>query len=135
MYAIRSYYDLGGEFMADEKIASLQKIAARTWTRTIDDRIGISWEEQQRKERTPAPQLPVREQLLADKEEHLFTRHEKQRIEADNPYGFILNSPEYLFNRGELYNLSITRGTLTNEDRYIINDHIVQTIIMRNNFV
>jgi len=129
-FAFVAECNLGGEFMADEKIASLQKIAARTWTRTIDDRIGISWEEQQRKERTPAPQLPVREQLLADKEEHLFTRHEKQRIEADNPYGFILNSPEYLFNRGELYNLSVTRGTLTNEDRYIINDHIVQTIIM-----
>lgn len=31
---------------------------------------------------------------------------------------------------GELYNLSIRRGTLTDEDRFKINDHIVQTLIM-----
>ena len=29
-----------------------------------------------------------------------------------------------------MYNLSITRGTLTPEERYIINNHIVQTILM-----
>ncbi|WP_374601313.1 HD-GYP domain-containing protein [Niveibacterium sp.] len=34
------------------------------------------------------------------------------------------------YNRGELYNLSIGRGTLTAEDRHKINDHIVQTIVM-----
>ena len=33
-------------------------------------------------------------------------------------------------NRGEIYNLSIGRGTLTDEERYIINDHIAQSIIM-----
>ena len=38
--------------------------------------------------------------------------------------------PQHKFNRGELYNLSITRGTLTAEERYIINNHIVQTILM-----
>ena len=38
--------------------------------------------------------------------------------------------PEYLYNRGELYNLSIPRGTLTEEERYKINEHMVQTIIM-----
>jgi HD-GYP domain-containing protein (c-di-GMP phosphodiesterase class II) len=31
---------------------------------------------------------------------------------------------------GEVYNLSIGRGTLTTEERYKINDHIVQTIVM-----
>ena len=38
--------------------------------------------------------------------------------------------PAHKFNLGELHNLSIQRGTLTDEERYIINDHIVQTIIM-----
>ena len=33
-------------------------------------------------------------------------------------------------NLGELYNLSIRRGTLTAEERFKINDHIVQTLIM-----
>ena len=33
-------------------------------------------------------------------------------------------------NMGELYNLSTRRGTLTDEDRFKINDHIIQTILM-----
>jgi len=34
------------------------------------------------------------------------------------------------YNLGEIYNLCIGRGTLTEEDRFKINDHIVQTIVM-----
>ncbi|MBL8251649.1 MAG: HD domain-containing protein, partial [Candidatus Competibacter sp.] len=33
-------------------------------------------------------------------------------------------------NRGEVHNLCIARGTLTEEERYKINEHIVQTIKM-----
>jgi HD-GYP domain-containing protein (c-di-GMP phosphodiesterase class II) len=40
--------------------------------------------------------------------------------------------PELLYNRGELYNLSVARGTLSEEERYKINEHIVQTLIMLN---
>jgi HD-GYP domain-containing protein (c-di-GMP phosphodiesterase class II) len=120
----------GGEFMAPEKIERLRKIAKRTWQRTLDDRLGISWEEKQRKQQHASPPLPVTEFLLADKEEHIIPRTDAERIPADNPWGFKLDVPKYKFNRGELYNLSIERGTLTAEERYIINDHIVQTIIM-----
>jgi len=38
--------------------------------------------------------------------------------------------PAHLYNRGEIHNLTIARGTLTDEERYKINDHIVQTIMM-----
>lgn len=38
--------------------------------------------------------------------------------------------PEHKYNLGEIYNLCIARGTLTEEERFKINDHIVQTIIM-----
>ena len=38
--------------------------------------------------------------------------------------------PQYVSNQGEVYNLSIGRGTLTAEDRYIINEHIISTIKM-----
>jgi HD-GYP domain-containing protein (c-di-GMP phosphodiesterase class II) len=38
--------------------------------------------------------------------------------------------PPVKYNRGEIYNLCIGRGTLTEEERYAINDHIVQTIVM-----
>ena len=39
-------------------------------------------------------------------------------------------SLEHKYNRGELYNLSVTRGTLSAEERYKINDHMIQTIKM-----
>jgi HD-GYP domain-containing protein (c-di-GMP phosphodiesterase class II) len=48
----------------------------------------------------------------------------------DNPWGFKLDIPEYKYNRGELYNLSVSKGTLSAEERYKINDHMTQTIMM-----
>ncbi len=120
----------GGEFLADEAIDRLNEIAKRTWTRTLDDRIGISWEEAQRKDRSPPVAVPAVEQLLTDKEEHLISRADKDLIEPDNPWGFKLDVPESLYNRGEVYNLAVRRGTLSREERFKINDHIVQTIKM-----
>jgi hypothetical protein len=129
-FAFIARINLGGEAMAEADLQRLRTIAQRTWTRTLDDRLGVSWEEKQRQERTPAAALPVTESLLADKPEHLFERADAELIPADNPWGFKLDVPQYKYNRGELYNLSITRGTLTREERYIINHHMVQTILM-----
>ena len=120
----------GGEFMAPEKLERLKEIAARTWTRTLDDRIGISHEEKERKARSPAPALPVVEALLADRPEHVFERAARDRMPADNPWGFRLDVPEALYDQGELHNLGVARGTLSDEERYKINEHIVQTLIM-----
>ncbi len=120
----------GGEFMAAEKQDRLRVIAARTWQRTLDDRIGISNEEKARKERTPAPELPVSEPLLADKPEHLLPRRAQDQMPADNEWGFKMQVPELLYNKGELHNLSVARGTLSEEERYKINEHIIQTCIM-----
>jgi len=120
----------GGEFMAQEKIERLRAIGSRTWLRTLDDRLGISRDERGRKEAQPAPPLPAAEPLLADKPEHLFARPERERLPAGNPWGFTVKPPEHLYDRGELHNLSIGRGTLTEEERYKINEHIVQTIKM-----
>jgi hypothetical protein len=129
-FAFIAHCNLGGEAMAESDLQRLRSIAERTWTRTLDDRLGVSWEENRRQSRTPAPTLPVSEPLLADKPEHVFERAESELIPADNPWGFKLDVPHYKYNRGELYNLSITRGTLTREERYIINHHMVQTILM-----
>ncbi|CAI8711885.1 HD domain-containing phosphohydrolase [Pseudomonas serbica] len=131
-FAFIARCNLGGEAMAEADLQRLGSIAQRTWTRTLDDRLGVSWEENQRQARTPAPTLPVRETLLADRPEHLLERPEAELIAEDNPWGFKLDVPRYKYNRGELYNLSITRGTLTREERYIINHHMVQTILMLN---
>lgn len=122
----------GGEFMAPERLERLRRIAETTWLRTLDDRIGISWEERQRKERTHTSGLPAVEKLIDDKQEHLIERRDNERMGADNPWGFRLDVPEFKYNRGELYNLEVARGTLSAEERFKINDHVVQTIIMLN---
>jgi hypothetical protein len=120
----------GGEFMDPVKVERLHAIARRSWQRTLDDRIGIAHEEKTRRERVPAPPLPVREPLLADRPEHLIARDPADVLPADNPWGFRLDVPEHRYNRGELHNLTVRRGTLTEEERYVINHHIVQTIVM-----
>lgn len=129
-FAFIARCNLGGEFMAEADQQRLHAIAGRTWLRTLDDRLGVSWEEAQRQARTPPRPLPAEEPLLADRPEHLLERPEGERMAADNPWGFRLDVPEHKFNRGELHNLAIARGTLTAEERYIINHHIVQTILM-----
>ncbi|GAA5786278.1 HD domain-containing phosphohydrolase [Chitiniphilus shinanonensis] len=118
----------GSEEMGQDKVERLHTIAARTWRRTLSDRIGISHEERQRKAAVPEPELPVYEPLLADRPDHLFHRSVRDRLPEG--HGFDMAVPEHLYNRGELYNLSVRRGTLTAEERYKINEHIVQTIVM-----
>ncbi|WLH34002.1 HD domain-containing protein [Pseudomonas sp. FP2196] len=129
-FAFVARCNLGSEAMAEEDLQRLKDLSQRTWLRTLDDRLGVSWEENKRQARTPAPNLPVSEKLLADKPEHLLDRDKNELIPEDNPWGFKLDVPRHKYNRGELYNLSIARGTLTREERYIINHHMVQTIMM-----
>ena len=129
-FAFVAECNIGSEFMNPEKISRLQHIANLTWSRTLDDRIGISWEERQRKQRTPQAPLPVEEKVICDRDDHLFLREHTEPTAPDNTYGFDVDVPKFLYNRGELYNLSIPKGTLTEEERYRINDHIIQTIIM-----
>ncbi|MBL4712823.1 MAG: hypothetical protein JKX75_10095, partial [Gammaproteobacteria bacterium] len=131
-FAFVAECNVGGEFMADEKIERLQKIAERTWLRTLDDNLGLSWEELDRKEKNTVS-LPIEEKLLSDKSEHLIARYEVDKMPKDNAWGFKVDTPEYKYNRGELYNLSVKRGTLSEEERYMINGHMIQTIIMLNN--
>ena len=130
-FAFVAESNLGGEFMAPERVNRLKKIGTVKWTRTLDDRIGISFEEQKRKDLYPAASLPTMEKLLDDRADHII-KHDKpsQAFTDGNPFGFKMDIPEYKFNLGEIYNLSIDRGTLTSEERYKINDHIVQTIVM-----
>lgn len=123
--------NLGGEFMAEEAIERVRKIAEIEWTRTLDDRAGVATAELKRREKEPAKALPTREKLLDDRIDHLI-EHDVvvHSADPDNPYGFQVEVPEYKYNRGEVYNLCIRKGTLTAEERFKINDHIVQTIVM-----
>ena len=116
--------------MAPDQVERLKAIGQRHWLRTLDDRAGISQEEAMRKEAIAPEPLPCWEPLLADKPDHIFPRPERERVAVDNPWGFKITPPVNLYNRGEIYNLCVGRGTLTEEDRYKINEHIVQTIKM-----
>jgi hypothetical protein len=127
-FAFVAECNIGSELMEPERIEILQTIGARSWLRHFDDRLGLSQAELYRVENLPAATLPAIERLLADKPQHIFPR--LQRKALDPKYGFKVSVPEHLYNFGELYNLSVRRGTLTEEERFKINEHIIQTIVM-----
>jgi HD-GYP domain-containing protein (c-di-GMP phosphodiesterase class II) len=127
-FAFVAECNIGGEFMDPGKVTRLQRIAAVTWQRSLDDGLGLSWEESARQPQT-RERLPATEHLLADKPGHIIA-HDTAPLAPDNPWGFVVKPPAHKANLGEVHNLSIRRGTLTEEERYHINDHIVQTIIM-----
>ncbi|MBB4268041.1 HD domain-containing phosphohydrolase [Roseospira visakhapatnamensis] len=130
-FAFVAECNIGGEFMGEDRLARLQAIGAQSWTRHFDDRLGLSQAEDLRLQGVPPQPLPVRERLLDDKPEHVIPwPGGVPPLTADNARGFTMLAPDDQFNLGEIYNLSVTRGTLTREERFKINDHMVQTIIM-----
>lgn len=82
----------------------------------------------------PSQELPVQEYLLADRPDHIVPWGERtpavSKNDPDNIWGFDMTAPDHAYNHGELYNLGIRQGTLTPEERFKINEHIVQTIVM-----
>ncbi len=128
-YAFVAASNRGGEFLEPAAVERLRAIGQRTWQRTLDDGLGLSLAEAGRLSH-PRPVLPATEQLLQDRPEHIVARPPGEQLAADNRWGFKLRQPEHLYHRGELHNLSISRGTLNDEERYKINEHIVQTIKM-----
>ncbi|MDF3933558.1 HD domain-containing phosphohydrolase [Pseudomonas citronellolis] len=133
-FAFVAQANVGGEFMKDEDVARLQRIGERRWWRYFDDRLGISQDEAERLVSTPAGPLPVEERLLADKPSHQVPWGERRppvaKDDPRNTWGFDMRLPPFASNYGELYNLGIRRGTLTEEERFKINEHIVQTLMM-----
>ncbi len=107
-FAFIAASNLGAEFFDDKSVDRLRRIGERTWLPHFDRTIGLSWEERSRLGGLPAQNGPVR--LLDDRPDHILTE----------------------YNLGEIYNLSVSRGTLTAEERKKINDHIVVTIDMLN---
>lgn len=127
-FAFVAECNIGSEFMAPDRVARLQQIGAQLWQRHFDDRLGLSHEELKRYEKTPAASLPADEPLLADKLTHILPR--VNTTVFDSKYQFKVKIPEHLYNFGELYNLSVARGTLTEEEHFKITEHVIQTIVM-----
>jgi len=119
--------NVGAEFMTDEDKERIKQIAQRTWYRHFDKTLGLSYAELERMQKDET--LPAKEYLLADKPEHIVPRSQKE-IEEFKKYDFKIDIPENLYNYGEIYNLCINRGTLTREEFYKIQEHVIMTIKM-----
>ncbi len=109
-FAFLAATNVGGEFLDDEAVERVREIGKQGWTRYFNRSLGLSWEEANRLDAAPNYAEPAEERLLDDRGDH--------------------KTGEY--DLGEIYNLSISRGTLTEEERKKINDHIVVTIEMLN---
>ena len=119
--------NVGGEYLDPEKQQRLQAIGQRIWLRYFDDQLGLSPVEEIRVN-SEKKTLPAEENLLSDKAEHIIER--TSTTDYPPEYGINMDIPEHLYNQGEIYNLSISRGTLTAEDRFKINEHMISTIKM-----
>jgi len=126
--------NLGGEFLSPDKIEKIKAIGSRTWMQYFDDRLGLSWEEEERLKGVAPLPLPSQVTLLRDAPIHVFGRQiafdEAYKTPEGVPYPFKTPVPEVLYNQGEVYNLSISRGTLTNEEHFKIKEHVMQSIFM-----
>ena len=120
--------NLGAEQMEEDLHTKLKSIASTTWVRNFDNRLGLSEIELKRYTHEPAD-LPVVEKLLDDKPEHIIARTDFD-YESYQYYGFKTPVPEHLYQLGELYNLSIEKGTLNIEERFKIQEHVMMTIKM-----
>lgn len=127
-FAFVAKSNVGTETMDDEDVERLHRIGERRWMRHFDDRLGLSAAELASRADEPAAALPCSEPLLSDRPRDLVPRPPEDR--PDPAYGFKMKVPEHLYNRGELHNLGVRSGTLTPEERYKINEHMVHTVTM-----
>lgn len=126
-FAFIAECNIGGEFMSEESIERLNQIATTEWQRNFNIHLGLSHIEASRY--ANEPEGPCTEKLLDDKDFHIIPRV-KEVNELYAGLGFKLEVPENLYNQGELHNLSVKRGTLSDEERFKVNEHIMQTIVM-----
>jgi HD-GYP domain-containing protein (c-di-GMP phosphodiesterase class II) len=126
-FAFIASLNIGSESMTDDQHRRLQELASIPWQRHFDDRLGISVIEAARYPEEKKP-LPVTENLIADKPEHVIAH--SHDMAYDQKYGITMDIPDHLYDRGELHNLSVNRGTLTREDRFKIQEHMISTIKM-----
>jgi HD-GYP domain-containing protein (c-di-GMP phosphodiesterase class II)/ABC-type amino acid transport substrate-binding protein len=119
--------NVGGEFLSASDIDRLRILSEITWQRYFDDRFGLSPVENMRLSGERLV-LPATEQLLSDKPEHIIER--EQSTDYDPKLGIKMEIPDDLYNLGELYNLSVSAGTLTKEDRFKISEHMISTVKM-----
>ena len=128
-FAFIANTNIGGEFMSEDKQKRVKEIAEQEWQRNFDDSLGLGEVEILRYDLSNAQTLPATEKLLSDKKQHIIERESFDYASYES-HGFKEAVPEHLYNYGEVYNLCIAKGTLSPEERYKINEHIILTIKM-----
>ena len=131
-FAFIASVNLGSEYMSEEKKARVREIAQREWIEHFDAYLGLGSEELARYNKEEHDTLPATRKLLSDRISHLVARPNFDAT-AYAEEGFKMEVPEYLYNYGEIYNLCIEKGTLTKEERYKINEHVIMSIRMLKN--
>jgi HD-GYP domain-containing protein (c-di-GMP phosphodiesterase class II) len=121
-YQLVAKANCGSHPLSDKEISSLKSIAQRTWLRTFDDRIGLSHNERKLRGDKPFTK-PVVEKLLMDANFHLIP----WQREPNQEQHYRLKATPQQNNLGELYNLTVVRGTLNTEERYTIRSHVIET--------
>lgn len=100
--------NIGDNTLTDDDISRLRSISKTKFKRYFSRMKGLSWAERDNVKDHELYDKPSLENLLQNREDHLFGG----------------------YNRGELYNLEIRRGTINTEEREKINEHIEVTIDM-----
>jgi HD-GYP domain-containing protein (c-di-GMP phosphodiesterase class II) len=126
-FAFVATCNVGGEFLDPADQEKLRELGRITWQRHFDNRIGLSPVEELRLNPVDNP-LPATEPLLSDRPEHIIER--TRATDYPESFGINMDIPEHMYNQGELHNLTVSRGTLTPEDRFKINEHMISTIKM-----
>ncbi len=98
----------GETFIGKAEQERLNEIAKRSYMRYFDKTLGLSWAEDARIKDRDEYAKPAREQVLQNRDDLMVDQ----------------------YNRGELYNLQIARGTIAFEEREKINEHVVESIKM-----
>ncbi|WP_026836212.1 HD domain-containing phosphohydrolase [Limisalsivibrio acetivorans] len=126
-FEFTAFLNNGDHFVTDDDLERLRQIAERTWKPYFDRTAGLSFEED--KQLKESGDLPQEENVLMDAPFHVSARSDDDTKDFE-ALGFKVDVPQNLYNKGELYNLSTQRGTLTEEERYKINEHMIMSIRM-----
>ena len=119
--------NLGDREINDTDYERLIKISNTTWERNFSKYIGISWQESEYMACNDAEKLPVQEHLLSDAKEHEIPRSPSD-LSLYKKESVKMQIPKLLYNKGEIYNLSIPAGTITKEEKFKIQEHAIHTL-------
>jgi len=126
-YAFIAQMNMGDFKMTPQAKEKLKKIASTTWERHFPKCIGISWQEHERFQCGPKELLPVKERLIYDDEAHK-SRRKKSDYTLYKEADVKMDIPSLLYNEGELYNLTVEHGTITKEEKFKIQEHVIHTL-------